>query len=231
MPNAMKIFMTFGVWDFQMPNAMKMFMAFGIWKSQTPNAMNIFMAFGVWDLQMPNAMKMFMAFGIWKPQTPNANSLILTFGIWQISSRLRTLQLVACARITGEGLIKAVKNLPLLEELHLNYTYIGSAVALIETVGRSCLHLKSFELNYRWCPCQARDLEALAIAENMPELRHLHLFGNRLTDEGMQAILDGCPNLESLDLRQCRNVDFGGNLRRLCEQRIKDLRAPDDDDF
>ncbi|KAL3833683.1 hypothetical protein ACJIZ3_008419 [Penstemon smallii] len=153
------------------------------------------------------------------------------------SGRLRSLQLGYCDDITREGLIEAVKNLPLLEELHLSSYYMGSAVALIETVGRSCLHLKSFKLNHLWVLCPPRwvrfpppacDLEALAIAENMPGLRHLQLIGNTLTDGGLQAILDGCPNLESLDLRQCFYVDVGGNLRRLCDQRIKDLRAPND---
>ena len=43
--------------------------------------------------------------------------------------------------------------------------------------------------------------EALAIAETVPGLRHLQLFGNRMTNDGLKAILDGCPQLESLDLR------------------------------
>ncbi|KAL3833688.1 hypothetical protein ACJIZ3_008424 [Penstemon smallii] len=144
-----------------------------------------------------------------------------------ISERLRSLQLGFCDYITGDGLIEAVKNLPLLEELHLYPYYMGSAVALIETVGRSCLHLKSLKLIHRWVLCPPRwvlfpppacDLEALAIAGHMPELHG-----------GLQAILDGCPNLESLDLRQCFNLDFGGNLRRLCDLRIEDFRAPGDD--
>ncbi|KAK4488138.1 hypothetical protein RD792_003880 [Penstemon davidsonii] len=69
------------------------------------------------------------------------------------------------------------------------------------------------------------------ISERSSRLRTLQLgYCAYITveDEGLQAILDGCPNLELLDLRHCRNVDFGGNLRRLCEQRIKDLRTPDD---
>ncbi|KAF2317847.1 hypothetical protein GH714_041163 [Hevea brasiliensis] len=75
--------------------------------------------------------------------------------------------------------------------------------------------------------------EALAIAEHMPHLRYLQIFGNKLTNEGLQAILDGCPHLESLDLRQCFNVNMDGHLGKRCIERIKDLRHPYDptDDY
>lgn len=130
--------------------------------------------------------------------------------------------------ITGDGLVEAAKSFPLLEELHLYYTSIDSQS--IETIGKLCPHLKSFKSNNRWYRQQyfACDMDARAIAENMPQLRHLQLFGNKMTNEGLQAILDGCPYIESLDLRQCFNIHFGGNLSRLCTQRIKDLRRPHD---
>ena len=56
------------------------------------------------------------------------------------------------------------------------------------------------------------DYRALAIAKNMPKLHHLQLIGNRVMNDGLQAILDGCPHLESLDLRKCFNVTLSGNL-------------------
>ncbi|KAK4477861.1 hypothetical protein RD792_017124 [Penstemon davidsonii] len=69
MPNAMNIFMAFGIWG----------LAFGIWEPQTPNAMmEMFMAFGVWAFQMPNAMNIFMALGI--RQMPWISSWRLAFG-------------------------------------------------------------------------------------------------------------------------------------------------------
>ncbi|KAJ4705054.1 F-box protein SKIP19-like [Melia azedarach] len=51
----------------------------------------------------------------------------------------------------------------------------------------------------------------------MHGLRHLQIFGNKLTNNGLQAILDGCPLLQSLDLRQCFNVSLGGNLEKISE--------------
>ena len=47
----------------------------------------------------------------------------------------------------------------------------------------------------------------------MPELRHLQLFGNKLTNDGLLAILNGC---------------LGGILEKRCFERIKNLRRPYD---
>ncbi|XP_042042648.1 F-box protein SKIP19-like [Salvia splendens] len=148
--------------------------------------------------------------------------------ISQSCSQLRRLQLVFSYGITGGGLVEAVKKFPLLEELHLYYTSIDSQA--IEAIGQSCPHLKSFTSNNRWYRQEylACDMEALAIAENMPHLRHLQLFGNKMTNEGLQAILDSCPHLETLDLRQCFNVHLGGMINKQCMQRIRDLRRPYD---
>ncbi|KAJ1410350.1 Leucine-rich repeat domain superfamily [Sesbania bispinosa] len=57
-----------------------------------------------------------------------------------------------------------------------------------------------------------RDDEAFVIAKTMSQLRHLQLWGNMLTNNGLLAILDGCPHLESLDLRACFNLDLNGSL-------------------
>ncbi|KAK6781528.1 hypothetical protein RDI58_019324 [Solanum bulbocastanum] len=46
-----------------------------------------------------------------------------------------------------------------------------------------------------------RNVEALAISKSLPVLRHLKLIYNSMTNVGLQAFLDGCCNLESLDLR------------------------------
>ncbi|KAK7332155.1 hypothetical protein VNO80_28903 [Phaseolus coccineus] len=66
----------------------------------------------------------------------------------------------------------------------------------------------------------------MSTSNTMPGLRHLQLFGNKLTNDGLLAILDCCPHLESLDLRQCFNVKLGGSLSKRCAEQIKDLRIP-----
>ncbi|RZC43447.1 hypothetical protein C5167_036396 [Papaver somniferum] len=106
---------------------------------------------------------------------------------------------------------------------------------MIKNVGKSCPRLKSFRLNrrgYKW-PHKESDDEALAIAQNMPQLRRLHLFGNKLTNVGLRAILDGCLHLESLDLRQFFNVNLEGDLMKSCRDRLIKIRLPNDstDDY
>ncbi|KAH6832015.1 hypothetical protein C2S53_000176 [Perilla frutescens var. hirtella] len=131
------------------------------------------------------------------------------------SSNLRRLT-IACAgglyNILGTALTRAVTELPTLEELHLLipfYIDIGD----LGSIGISCPMLKSFTFNRRF---SQGNKDTLAIAENMPNLCHLRLFCNGLDNDELQAILDGCPHLKSLDLRRCRGVDLGGynlNLR------------------
>ena len=125
---------------------------------------------------------------------------------------------------------EATAKLPLLEELGITLFLLPKES--LEDVGRCCPLLKSFKWNQRWYATGLSqtecDEEAVAIAKNMPELHHLQLIGNQLTNDGLQAILDGCPHLESLDLRRCFNVTLSGNLGRRCAERIKNLRHPND---
>ncbi|XP_012830442.1 PREDICTED: putative F-box/LRR-repeat protein 23 [Erythranthe guttata] len=122
--------------------------------------------------------------------------------------------------------MEAVKYLPLLEELVIHCIYLSAKA--IETIGRSCPLLKSFNYNGHWSKYMVSNLEAQAIAKNMPALRHLQLFGNKMGNEGVHAILEGCPNLESLDLRKCFHVRLSGDLGKLCSERIRDLKLPNE---
>lgn len=122
----------------------------------------------------------------------------------------------------------AVSKLQLLEELEVSYCPLSGEA--LKVIGQSCPNLKTLKKNcegYRR-PRDESDDVALAIAETMPGLCHLQLFGDRLTDAGLNAVLDGCPNLEHLDLRQCFNVYFVGGLGKRCFERIKVVRPPND---
>nr|KAJ0196243.1 hypothetical protein LSAT_V11C700354430 [Lactuca sativa] len=72
----------------------------------------------------------------------------------------------------GSGLSRAVKRVPQLEKLHL--TLIATDAEDIERIGRNCAQLRSFQT------CQLTgmtcDDRAIAIANNMPELRHLKIL-------------------------------------------------------
>jgi len=68
--------------------------------------------------------------------------------------------------------------------------------------------------------------DAFAIAKTMPMLRHLSMFGNLLTNDGLHAILDGCSLLESLFLRDCIHLNLSGSLGKKCRDQIKDFVLP-----
>jgi hypothetical protein len=56
----------------------------------------------------------------------------------------------------------------------------------------------------------------MAIAR-MHELRSLQLINNRLSNQGLVAILDNCLHLKSLDILNCYNIDMTPQM----EARIK----------
>ncbi|XP_022863162.1 F-box protein SKIP19-like [Olea europaea var. sylvestris] len=144
------------------------------------------------------------------------------------SSQLRCLRLGGCYGVSGDGLSEAAKRFPLLEELHL--VFVMSCNDGIEAIGRSCPKLRSFTLSessYKHSQLPCND-DALAIAKSMPGLHHLQLLGNNMTNEGLQAILDGCLLLESLDIRRCFKVDLSGDLGKRITQKIKDSKHPYD---
>ncbi|KAL6123024.1 hypothetical protein ACLB2K_075547 [Fragaria x ananassa] len=157
---------------------------------------------------------------------------------------------VLCFLTTNNGLIEAAPKLPLLEELvlsHCNYRFDipyfeDTPQGNLEVIGRFCPLLKSLKLNRHNSKMffEGWDGDALAIAETMHGLHHLQLFGNKLTSNGLRAILDGCPLLESLDLRHCWHINLDREwlhhfdlkldeeLKRRCIHRIKNLRLPHD---
>ncbi|XP_062018571.1 putative F-box/LRR-repeat protein 23 [Rosa rugosa] len=144
------------------------------------------------------------------------------------SSGLKRLRLVGCHEITDEGFRAVALRFPLLEDLDitLDEDILHETLAL---VGRTCPLLKSLKLNklfgdYQNIP-EHNDC-ALAIAGTMHGLHHLMLFRNQMSNEGLCAILDGCPHLESLDLRRCLNLTLEGDVGRRCVERIQKLRLP-----
>ncbi|KAJ4895427.1 F-box protein SKIP19 [Raphanus sativus] len=146
------------------------------------------------------------------------------------SSHLRSLRISFCYQVTDKGFIAAIARLPLLEELEVSYCSLSEEC--LRVVGQSCPNLKTLKKNCvgyrRRSTRKESDDVALAIAETMLGLCHLQIFGDTLTDAGLNAILDGCPNLEHLDLRQCFNVNLVGDMEKRCLERIKVVRRPND---
>lgn len=138
------------------------------------------------------------------------------------SSHLRRLTLGSCNGVSGAAVAEAVKKLPELEEFRLLSNF-GLVPADIESIGRSCPSLNSFALSFYQDPIIPHNEYAVAISKSMPGLLHLQLDNCELDNIGLEAILDGCPHLQSLHLWGCSRVDLGGALGKRCRDQIKDL--------
>nr|XP_043630334.1 putative F-box/LRR-repeat protein 23 [Erigeron canadensis] len=140
------------------------------------------------------------------------------------SKQHRRLEIIYSLGELNEVWGECLKKLSSLEELSLCRTHFSPAN--IEAAGRFCPLLKTLKVNYYYVGDD--DELAAAIGKNLPELRHLELIGDGITDVGLEAILDGCRHLESLDLRRCIWIDFEGDLGKRCSEQIKHLKLPGD---
>ncbi|XP_059285737.1 putative F-box/LRR-repeat protein 23 [Lycium ferocissimum] len=126
------------------------------------------------------------------------------------------------------SLIRAAPGLCHLEELSLQECFITPAC--IEAIGVHCPRLTSFSLTHfdtvDFETEEEKNGDALAVATYLPPLRRLQLIGNSLTVWGLEAILEGCPNLKSLDLRRCFGVQLSGCIGDRCRE--MDFRHPGD---
>ena len=115
----------------------------------------------------------------------------------------------------------------MLEELEIELCPRVRNSSVFELISKACPQLKHFGhtkerygiMYGRW-PDDTDYGEALAIAR-MHELRSLQLFRIDLSNGGLAAILDCCPHLEYLDIRNCRNVSMDDNILRAKCARIK----------
>ncbi|KAK7308861.1 hypothetical protein RJT34_05156 [Clitoria ternatea] len=127
-----------------------------------------------------------------------------------------------CSKVTDEGLSGVVSRLSFLEELDLSFCSLSNVS--LEAIGLSCSFLKVLKFNKTMCNEHNGDEEAFAIAKTLPNLCRLELLGIRLTNDGLVAILDGCSQLEYLDLRGCRNLDLHASLWNRCVEQIKYIK-------
>ncbi|CAH8391004.1 unnamed protein product [Eruca vesicaria subsp. sativa] len=142
------------------------------------------------------------------------------------SRNLRSLKVALIPTITIGGLTESLVKLPLLEELQVSYSTLWGDS--LKKIGQSCPKLKTLLLHCFGIAGVCDDEDALAIAETMPGLRTLQLLSNGLTDAGLNAILDNCPDLENLDLSLCLNVFLVGDLEKRCSERMSVFIRPND---
>ncbi|KAF8775034.1 hypothetical protein HU200_005084 [Digitaria exilis] len=147
------------------------------------------------------------------------------------SASLKILNLISCHEVSNKGFAELVTKSPLLEDLSLELCPKIGGRSVYESTGKACPQLKRFSLrrecfrfslNYpRRVAYPDRYREARGFRA-MRELRSLSLVGSSISNKELEAILDRCPHLETLFLRDCYaiKVAAGSNLRAKCA-RIK----------
>ncbi|KAJ8436622.1 hypothetical protein Cgig2_029868 [Carnegiea gigantea] len=152
----------------------------------------------------------------------------LVAGSLSLSSALNSQQL-ALSGLSSLALCLSLALSPALLVVGcLSLSVLGFSKETLESLGHTVTSLKSFSLTeleslLDRCHFVACDEGALAIAKSMSQLRRLQLMGNTMTNEGLRAILHGCPLLEALDLCACFHIDLSGDLGERCRA-IKQFR-------
>jgi hypothetical protein len=136
------------------------------------------------------------------------------------SSSLKSLSLDYC-NVSNEAFTELIIKLPLLEELLISLCPFVDGDAY-EITSRACAQLKRLMLRQG---SYGGEREGPLGIEFMQELRYLTLVGSDITTEELVAIIDGCPHLERLCVRNCCNIVVDGALRAKCS-RIKTLILP-----
>ncbi|CAL5007859.1 unnamed protein product [Urochloa decumbens] len=146
---------------------------------------------------------------------------------------LKSLRLVSCNKVFPHMINQTIRKFPLLEELELSLYHRGSIDDCLIGISEACPLLTRLRLNHDrfyylrlpflggFCKCKSTEVA------RMRRLRSLQLFGNSIRNEELPAILNGCRQLETLDIRHCLNVRMNDEMRARFV-RMKTVRLPED---
>ncbi|KAL3686985.1 hypothetical protein R1sor_013294 [Riccia sorocarpa] len=116
-------------------------------------------------------------------------------------SSLKTL-CIPGSEVTENGLCELVLSLPSLVHLDISKCSAISSRGL-EVIGQACRSLRRLDRvmwPMRTWPFVLDDSEAMAIAKNMPKLKHLKMSFDWVSDSSFDIIQDSCPDLEVLEI-------------------------------
>ncbi|OMO82164.1 hypothetical protein CCACVL1_12049 [Corchorus capsularis] len=107
----------------------------------------------------------------------------------------------------------------------INIEYFGTD-DLLAYIAQRASQLRCLQLA---CCYSISDEGLSEAASKLPLLEELEIYVGNTGKRAIEAaILDGCPHLQSLDLRKCFHVNLEGDLGKRCAQQIKYLRRPDE---
>lgn len=115
-----------------------------------------------------------------------------------------------------------MKQQPFLEELDIYHCFYIET-RFFHYIGKCCPLSKSLKFIPSLEQEDKNDNVAFATAKTMLGLRQLMILNNELSNDGLLAILDGCPLLESLDLRGCLYLNLDESLEKRCIEKIKEF--------
>ncbi|KAG9247642.1 hypothetical protein BJ878DRAFT_152204 [Calycina marina] len=143
------------------------------------------------------------------------------FQHWSIYkfSKLERLILADCTYLTDNAIVHLTNAVKGLRELDLSFCCALSDTAT-EVISLGCPSLRSLRLSF--CGSAVSDSSLRSIGLHLLELRQLSVRGCvRVTGVGVEAVVEGCRDLEMFDVSQCKNLqrwlDGGG------EERVKRL--------
>ncbi|KAJ5609760.1 hypothetical protein N7528_010327 [Penicillium herquei] len=130
-------------------------------------------------------------------------------------TNLRRLCLADCTYLTDNAIVHLTNAAKQLQELDLSFCCALSDTAT-EVLALQCSQLKY--LNMSFCGSAISDPSLRSIGLHLLSLQHLSVRGCvRVTGVGVEAVAEGCHQLESFDVSQCKNLlpwlEDGGAMR------------------
>ncbi|KAJ5094179.1 hypothetical protein N7456_010040 [Penicillium angulare] len=130
-------------------------------------------------------------------------------------TNLRRLCLADCTYLTDNAIVHLTNAAKQLQELDLSFCCALSDTAT-EVLALQCSQLK--HLNMSFCGSAISDPSLRSIGLHLLSLQHLSVRGCvRVTGVGVEAVAEGCHQLDSFDVSQCKNLlpwlEDGGAMR------------------
>lgn len=150
---------------------------------------------------------------------------ILRLIAWS-GSLIQVLRIPYCL-VTEDCICQLTPSFPSITYLDIS-GFVSLSKLTLESFGKNChlitrLNLNMHPQNYN---AVSSDDVAFAIAEYMPQLKHLEMVYGLLSNTGLKVLLEKCMNLEHLDLRGCWHLNMEESFLKEARKRFKVFYEP-----